>query len=99
MTAKDEVPLAATGAMENYFGWLQKTMSASPWGNADLNKKLLQCTTQNISAGFEFMQKLSQAKNLQDVVRLQTEFAQMQFGSCNEWAKNLSAAWSTSYCG
>jgi hypothetical protein len=28
-------------AMETYFNWLQNTMSASPWTNADLNKKLL----------------------------------------------------------
>ena len=76
--------------MENYFGWLQKNMSASPWGNADLNKKLWQYTTQNVSAGFEFAQKLGQAKNLQDVVRLQTEFAHRQFSSFNELAKNLS---------
>ena len=25
-------------AMEDYFGWLQKTMTASPWSNIDLNK-------------------------------------------------------------
>jgi hypothetical protein len=25
-------------AMENYFNWLQNTMSASPWTNADLKK-------------------------------------------------------------
>jgi hypothetical protein len=28
-------------AMETYVNWLQKTMSASPWTNVDLNKKLL----------------------------------------------------------
>jgi hypothetical protein len=54
LTAKDKGQLTATGGMENYFGWLQKTMSASPWGNADLNKTLLQYTAQNISASFEF---------------------------------------------
>jgi hypothetical protein len=31
----------AQGAMKNYFGWLQSAMSAAPWGNTDLNKKLL----------------------------------------------------------
>ena len=28
------------GAMENYFGWLQKTMSAVPWSNTNLNRIL-----------------------------------------------------------
>ena len=39
-------------AMENYFGWLQQTMSASPWGSTDLNKKLLRYATENVSAVF-----------------------------------------------
>ena len=80
----------AQGAMENYVSWVQKTMADSPWGNTDFSKKLVEYTTQNVNATFEFVQRLSQAKNFQDVVRLQTEFIQMQFGSFNEQAKNLS---------
>jgi hypothetical protein len=34
-------------AMENYFGWFQNAMSASPWSNVDLNKKLLSYATEN----------------------------------------------------
>jgi hypothetical protein len=33
-------------AMENYFGWFQNAMSASPWSNVDLNKKLLSYATE-----------------------------------------------------
>jgi hypothetical protein len=25
----------------NYFGWLQNVMQAAPWGNTELNKKLM----------------------------------------------------------
>jgi hypothetical protein len=32
-------------AMENYSQWLQNAMSASPWSNLDLNKKLLSYAT------------------------------------------------------
>ena len=56
-------------ATENYFKWLQTTMSASPWGNTDLNKKLLSYATENVSATFGFLQKFSQAKNMEDVSR------------------------------
>ena len=77
-------------ATENYLSWVQRTMAGSPWGNTDFSKKLVEYTTQNVNATFEFVQRLSQAKNFQDVVRLQTEFIQMQFGSFNEQAKNLS---------
>jgi hypothetical protein len=76
-------------ATENYFKWLQTTMSASPWGNTDLNKKLLSYATENVSAAFGFVQKLSQAKNLEDVVKIQTEFMTAQMNSFNEQAKNI----------
>src|SRR5215472_6368980 len=76
-------------ATENYFKWLQTTMSASPWGNTDLNKKLLSYATENVSAAFGFVQRLSQAKNLEDVVKIQTEFMTAQMNSFNEQAKNI----------
>ena len=78
------------GAMENYFGWLQKTMSAVPWSNTNLNRILLSNATQNVTAIFAFVRKLSQAKNFQDVVKIQTEFMEMQMNSFNEQAKILS---------
>ena len=75
--------------MENYFGWLQTTMSVFPWSNTNLNRILLSHTTQNVTATFAFMQKLSQAKNFQDVAKIQTEFMQMQMNSFNQQAKIL----------
>jgi hypothetical protein len=59
------------GAMENYFGLLQSTMSALPWGDTNLNRVLLSNATQNVTATFAFMHKLSQAKNFQEVVKIQ----------------------------
>ena len=76
-------------AMGNYFSWLQNAMSASPWGNTELTKKFLGYATKNASNAFGFVQKLSQAKNLEDVVKIQTEFMTTQFSSFNEQAKNL----------
>jgi len=74
---------------ENYFGWLQKTVSALPWSNTNLNRILLSHATQNVTATFAFVQKLSQAKNFQDVVKIQTEFMETQMNSFNEQAKIL----------
>ena len=76
-------------AMEDYFGWLQKTMSASPWGNIDLNKKLLSYATENVTAAVGLVEKLSRAKNLEDVVKIQTEFMSKQLGSFNEQTKTI----------
>jgi len=77
-------------AMENYFGWLQMTMSTFPWSNTNLNRILLSNAMQNVTATFAFVQKLSQARNFQDVVKIQTEFMEMRMKSFNEQARVLS---------
>ncbi len=104
--AKDKEPLEAftataeqmakqtQGAMENYFGWLQNSMSTFPWSNTNLNRILLSNATENITATFAFMQKISRAKNFEDVVKIQTEFMQTQMNSFNEQAKVLSEIYS-----
>jgi len=55
----------------------------------NLNRILLSHATENITATFAFLQKLSHAKDFQDVVRTQTEFMQTQMHSFNEQAKIL----------
>src|SRR5713101_2269298 len=83
----EQITKQTQGAMENYFGWLQKTMSALPWSNTNLNRILLSHATQNVTANFAFVQKLSQAKSFQDVVKIQTEFMNAQLNSFNDQAK------------
>ena len=80
----------ARGAMENYLDFFQKNMSASPWAGAFLNKKVTDYAQQNVATAFGFAQKLTQAKDLQDLVRIQTEFLQTQMKSLTEQAKELS---------
>jgi hypothetical protein len=60
----------ARGAMENYLNFFQKSMSASPWAGTELNKKVADYAQQNVATAFGFAQKLTQAKDLQDVVRI-----------------------------
>jgi hypothetical protein len=81
-------------AMLNYFDWLQKAMSTSPWSNIDLNTKLLNYVTQNVAATFAFVQKLSQATNFQEVVKIQAEFMEKQMHLFNEQAKILTEIYS-----
>jgi hypothetical protein len=83
----------AQGAMKNYYGWLQSAMSATPWGNTDLNNKLLDYAAENTAAAFGFVQKLTKAKNLEDVVKIQTEFMSTQLNSLNEQAKSIGDAY------
>jgi hypothetical protein len=75
-------------AMENYSQWLQNTMS-SLWGNTELNKKLLSYATGNVTTAVGLVQKLSQAKNLEDVVKIQTDFISKQMIYFNEQTKTI----------
>jgi hypothetical protein len=76
-------------AMETYVNWLQNVMSASSWTNVGLNKKLLTYATENVTAAVGLVEKLSHAKNLEDVVKIQTEFVSKQLGSLNEQTKTI----------
>ena len=78
------------GAMENYLNFFQKNMSASPWVGTELNKKIADYAQQNVATSFGFAQQLTQAKDLQDVVRIQTEFLQTQMKTLTEQSKDLS---------
>ena len=80
----------ARGAMENYLNFFQKSMSASPLAGTELNKKVTDYAQQNVATAFAFAQKLTQAKDLQDVVRIQTEFLQTQMKSFTEQAKDFT---------
>jgi phasin len=80
----------ARGAMENYLNFFQTSMSASPWAGTELNKKVADYAQQNVATAFGFAQKLTQAKDLQDVVHIQTEFLQTQMESLTEQAKDLT---------
>jgi hypothetical protein len=88
----EQITKQTQGAMENFFGWLQKTMSALPWSNTNLNRILLSHATQNVTATFAFVRKLSQAKSFQDVVKIQTEFMNAQLNSFNDQAVVGSAS-------
>jgi hypothetical protein len=77
------------GAMKNYISWFQDAVSASPWSTTDLNKKLLSYATDNVIAAVDLVQKLSQAKTLEDVVKIQTEFMSQQLNAFNEQTKTI----------
>jgi hypothetical protein len=80
----------ARGAMESYLNFFQKSMSASPLAGTELNLKLMDYAQQNVGAAIGFAQKLTQAKDLQDLARIQTEFFQSQLNSLTDQAKDLS---------
>jgi hypothetical protein len=77
----------ARGAMDNYIGFLQNICSP------DLTEKMQTYTARNISASTECVRKLSQAKDFQEVFRIQTEFMQTQMNTFAEQARSLGEAY------
>jgi hypothetical protein len=86
----DKTVAQTRGAADDYFSLMQKAFSFYPVGGTELAEKMKSYTEQNISAAGDFVHKLSQAKDFQDII--QTEFMQTQFGNCAEQTKGLAEA-------
>ncbi len=87
-TAEQTLNLARS-AMESYLDFFQKNMFASPWAQTDLNKKIQNYAGKNLATTFEYAQKLTKAKDLQELTQIQTEFMQTQMKTLSEQAKDL----------
>jgi phasin family protein len=77
-------------ALDNYFSFVQKAMSSFPLSGTEFGEKLKSYAETNIAATNEYVRKLSEAKDLQEVVRIQTEFVQQQFNAFGEQTKSLA---------
>ena len=82
----------ARWAVDNYFNFVQEIISSYPSGGTELGEKLKRCAEKNITVMHEFLRKLSQAKNFNDIIRIQTEFMQTQLISFGEQAKSIGEA-------
>lgn len=76
-------------AMESYADLFQKTMKASPLFDTDLNKRTNTYIQNNISAANEFIKKLSEAKDVQSLWRIESDFMQTQWNNYIEQMKDL----------
>jgi len=83
-------------AMERYADLFGKGMTAFPWLDADINKKMQSHTERNIAAASEFIQKLSQARDVQSFWQIQTDFMQTQWKAFGEQTKDLGETMRTS---
>ena len=74
---------------EKYADLFEKGIKASPWLDADINKKMQSYIEKNMVAANEFMQKLSEAKDVQSFWLVQTNFMQSQWKMLSEQMKDL----------
>ena len=83
---------ATRGVMDNYLSFLQRTISSYPTGGAELGEKLKSYAEENIAAIRDYVHNVSQAKDYQEVFRVQTGFMQAQFSALVEQTRGLGEA-------
>ena len=76
-------------ASDEYFGLLEKGLSTSPVPIADQAKLFCSFMQRNVTATFDLGDKLTQAKDMQDALKLQSEFFQDQMRSLTEQARSM----------
>lgn len=79
----------ARSAMETYFKLFEKSFAAFPWGGTNLHKKMKSYAEQHIATSLAYAQRLSQAKDFEDIVRIQTEFMQTQLKALGEQVEEI----------
>jgi hypothetical protein len=79
-------------AMEQYFSFVQNAFSSFPMTSPELMDKIKGFTEQNMGTVRDFVKELGQAKDFQDVVRIQTEYIQNQFHTFTEQTKSLTGS-------
>ena len=86
-------------AFDNYLHATQEAVSmieeratANQVGAQDISKKAMTFAERNVISAFEFAQRIVQAKDVQDLVRILTEFLQSQMQIFSEQLRDLSDA-------
>ena len=80
----------AEKAFEMFFDAAGKSMAAVPGGNTEISKQALSFTEDNMKAAFEHARKLVHASDLQEAMRLQSEFLRTQFTNAGDHMREIS---------
>ena len=78
---------AAEEAVSTFDQWVK----ASQLGAQGLCNKAMNFAQRNVLSGFEFAQKIVQAKDIEELIQTQTEFVQSQMQVLSEQVKDLGA--------
>ena len=83
----------ARNAVDTYFEYLKKAVSASPSGGTEYGEKLKSCAEANLATTHEFVRRLSHAQDFSQMVGIQAEFMQSLVNAVGEQAKTLAEAY------
>jgi phasin len=80
----------AEQAFGMFFDAATKSMSSVPGAGADVSKQALAFTEQNMKAAFEHARKLVHATDLQEAMRIQSEFLRSQFTNAGDHMRQMT---------
>ena len=80
----------AEKAFEMFFGAAGKSMASVPSPGTEISKQALSFTEQNMKAAFEHARKLVHATDLQEAMRIQSEFLKSQFTNAGEHMRQIT---------
>ena len=81
----------AKDALEEAVDALERSFDAAGQGAAAFNRKLIDITQRNLNSGFDLAKKLAGAKNLAEIVELQSAFIRQQFDAFASQAGEIRA--------
>ncbi|MGB8526659.1 MAG: TIGR01841 family phasin [Rhodoplanes sp.] len=77
-------------AIDSHLQFFKRAVPGNVMGGNELSDKVLNYAERNVHNAFEFAHKFVQVKDVQDLVKLQTEFIQSQMQAMTEQVKDLS---------
>jgi phasin len=80
----------AEKAFRMFFDAASKSMASVPGAQMEISKQALSFTEHNMKAAFEHARKLVHATDLQEAMRIQSEFLRSQFTSAGEHMRNIT---------
>jgi phasin len=82
----------AEKAFGMFFDAASKSMTSVPGPGTEISKQALTFTEQNMKAAFEHARKLVHATDLQEAMRIQSEFLRSQFTNAGEHMRDITGA-------
>jgi phasin len=80
----------AEKAISSFMDSASKSLTLVPSPMNDVAKQALAITEKNLKASFEHARKLMHAKDINEVMQLQSEFLRQQFGTATEQLKQMT---------
>ena len=80
----------AERAISSFMDSASKSVAVVPGPMTDVAKHALAITEKNLKASFEHARKLMQAKDIGEVMQLQSDFLRSQFGIATEQSKKTT---------